>query len=425
MNSFIITAADAKYFELVQGTILSIRDKPQGQDSIIGFLDLGCNSEQLQWLQQKVDIIKQAEWEFDFPGKSNAPEYLKGLFVRPFFRQYFPGYDIYFWIDGDAWVQDWKAIELFLQGAVHRGLSVVPEIDRGNQLFYGRMPGYWEAMYQHYQAAFGKEIAEKFYNYPMLNAEVFALHAEAPHWNIWADCMNRGLQKYVSLMTDQLALNFAVYGYRLFEDTEMLPAWCNWTCHYGWPAWDKTKLCFVEPYLPHTPIGILHLTIDKHDFLKLETTDRDTVEVSLRYTPLSKIFKLQEINLLVCPKWEQPEAQLLMQLETIIKSVSQLASRYKTTLLIDISKTSEEKADLVLSTMVLNLFLNENYSINDGLEISLIGHIESEEWHFLRSAIDCRIAIENEDRTAFAYANAESLLTCQLEDLQSLKIQLK
>lgn len=285
MATIIITAANDKYFELVQGTILSIRQKPQGQNAIIGFFDLGCTPEQLQWLQGQVNIIKQADWEFNFPGINEAPEYLKGLLARPFLRQYFPNFDVYFWIDADAWLQDWRAVELFVKGAESRGLAVVPELDRGNLLLYGGLPEYCQWAYQRYQAPFGKEVAQQLCNYPMLNAGVFALHKDAPHWQVWAECLERGLQRNCSLMTDQLALNLAVYNCGLFEHTEMLPAWCNWTCHYGLPAWDKEKYCLVEPYLPSTPIGIVHLTVEKYDQVELLATDRDVVEASLRYTP--------------------------------------------------------------------------------------------------------------------------------------------
>ncbi|WP_199321251.1 TylF/MycF/NovP-related O-methyltransferase [Microcoleus sp. FACHB-831] len=287
MQSFIIiTAADAKYFELVQGTILSIRQKPQGQNAIIGFFDLGCTPEQLQWLQGKVDSIKQADWDFNFPARNETPEYVKGLLVRPFLRQYFPNFDIYFWIDADAWVQNWTAVDLFIQGASHRGLAIVPEIDRGSLQQYGRLPQSWEWNYNVYKANFGEEIAEKVCNYPTLNAGVFALHKDAPHWQAWAQWLDRGLQAAGFVYTDQLALNLAVYC-ELFNKTEMLPAWCNWTCHYGLPAWNKKEGCLVEPYLPHTSIGILHLTVEKYDRVKLRSTDKDEVEVNVRYAEQS------------------------------------------------------------------------------------------------------------------------------------------
>lgn len=288
MQIIIITAADANYFELVRGTILSLRQKPEGENVAIGFFDLGCTPDQLQWLETQVNFIQKPDWDFDFPGKNDAPEYLKGLLARPFLRQYFPNFDIYLWIDADAWVQDWKAVRLLVQGAAKRGLAVVPELDRGYYLAYGKLPWYSEFVYRDYQAAFGEEVAQELHSYPTINAGVFALQKDARHWELWAEYLAQGLQQHVSLMTDQIALNRLVYGTKLFEKTEMLPAWCNWSCNFGLPVWDKQRGCFVEPYLPQEAIGILHMTGHKHDLVNLATTDGDTIEISLRYQPMQE-----------------------------------------------------------------------------------------------------------------------------------------
>ena len=85
-------------------------------------------------------------------------------------------------------------------------------------------------------------------------------------------------------MTDQVALNYAIYRCGLFDRTELLPAWCNWTCHFGFPAWDSAALQYVEPNLPHTPIGIVHLTGPKFDRAIIATTDDAKMECDLRYT---------------------------------------------------------------------------------------------------------------------------------------------
>ncbi|MEG4628740.1 TylF/MycF/NovP-related O-methyltransferase [Microcoleus sp. AR_TQ3_B6] len=288
MQIIIITAADANYFELVQGTILSVREKPEGENVAIGFFDLGCTPEQLQWLKTQVNIIQKPDWNFDFPGKNEAPHYLKGLLARPFLRRYFPNFDIYLWIDADAWVQDWQAVELLVKGAAKRGLAVVPELDRGYYLAYGKLPWYWQFVYRDYQAAFGEEVAQKLHSYPTINAGIFALQQDAPHWEIWAEYLEQGLQQHVSLMSDQIALNRLVYGTEMFDKTEMLPARCNWSCNFGLPVWDKHQACFVEPYLPQEAIGILHITGHKHDLVKLATTDGNQIEISLRYQPKRK-----------------------------------------------------------------------------------------------------------------------------------------
>jgi len=283
MQMIVITAADANYFELVQGTILSVREKPEGENIAIGFFDLGCTPEQLQWLKTQVNFIKKPDWDFDFPGKNEAPEHLKGLLVRPYLRKYFPNFDIYLWIDADAWVQDWRAIDLLVEGASRRGLAIVPEVHRASLQQYGQLPEFWKWVYQQYEANFGVEVANQFYSYPILNAGVFALRKDALHWEIWAEKLNQGLQKSGCVMTDQFALNLAVYSAGLFNLTEMLPAWCNWIFN-GFPVWDKQRGCFVEPYLPQEAIGILHLAgCQQFDRVKLMATDGDILEMSVRY----------------------------------------------------------------------------------------------------------------------------------------------
>ena len=285
MQIIIITAADANYFELVRGTILSVRQKPEGANVAIGFFDLGCTPEQLQWLETQVNFIKKPDWDFDFPGRNEAPEHLKGLLVRPYLRKYFPNFDIYLWIDADAWVQNWKAIDLFVEGASRRGLAIVPEVHRASLQQYGKLPEFWKWVYQQYEVNFGVEVANQLYSYPILNAGVFALRKDALHWEIWAEKLNQGLQKSGCVMTDQFALNLAVYGGGLFNLTEMLPAWCNWIFN-GFPVWDKQRGCFVEPYLPQEAIGILHLAgRQQFDRVQLMATDGDILEISVRYQP--------------------------------------------------------------------------------------------------------------------------------------------
>ncbi|MEG5063534.1 glycosyltransferase [Microcoleus sp. B3-A4] len=305
MQIIIITAADANYFELVRGTILSVREKPEGENVAIGFFDLGCTPEQLQWLERQVNIIQKPDWDFDFPGRNEAPEHLKGLLVRPCLRKYFPNFDIYIWIDADAWVQDWRAINLLVEGSSRRGLAIVPEVHRASLQQYGQLPQFWQWVYQQYEANFGEEIANKLYSYPILNAGVFALRKDALHWEIWAEKLNQGLQKSGCVMTDQFALNLAVYSGELFNLTEMLPAWCNWIFN-GFPVWDKQRGCFVEPYLPQEAIGILHLAgRQQFDRVQLMATDGDILEMSVRYQPK----KQQAISIFKEPKmtYQQPE----------------------------------------------------------------------------------------------------------------------
>jgi hypothetical protein len=282
----IILAADQKYFSLLQGCLASIRDQPAAESAKVAFFDVGCTSEQLAWIRRHVDIVKEPEWEFEFSERERAPQYARGLLARPFLRKYFPDFECYLWLDADAWVQDWAAIELLVAGARKRlGLAIVPEVDRGSRLQYGLLPSYWRRVATWYSASFGDEVAKEFCSYPLLNAGVFAIHHDAPHWDVWKHTLEDAIQRNCGLISDQMAMNYAVYGKGLFDRTEMLPSWCNWTCHFGWPAWDRNRSRFVEPYLPHRDIGIIHFTEKKPAQKVLLTINGDEVTVSVLYPP--------------------------------------------------------------------------------------------------------------------------------------------
>ena len=42
-------------------------------------------------------------------------KWLKSQVSRAFLPKYFPSYEKYLWIDCDAWVQEWSAIELYFK----------------------------------------------------------------------------------------------------------------------------------------------------------------------------------------------------------------------------------------------------------------------------------------------------------------------
>ena len=286
LKTIIITASDVKYFPLAKGTILSIRDQQVDQNTAIGFLDLGCHSEQLQWLKNQVNFICKPDWHFNFPAQNQAPEHLKGLLARPFLREYFPGFDIYIWIDADAWVQKWDAIELLIQGANKKELAIAYELDRGYYQFYDEnFPDRWAGPLQWYRDTHLPEsVIQKIYQFPMINAGVFAIRQSSSLWQAWAEELGKAVQKKAWLLSDQMVLNYLIYRGGFFASTEFLPAWCNWICMYGLPVWDREASCFVEPYLPHTPIGILHLAGPaKRSQVNLLTTNNDLVSMSLLY----------------------------------------------------------------------------------------------------------------------------------------------
>ena len=77
-------------------------------------------------------------------------------------------------------------------------------------------------------------------------------------------------------------------------ETEFLPLNCNWITSNLLPKFSNTEDTFVEPYLPHYKIGIMHLAagiwrdgkdmrVNKDIKIEIDTTENTTVLKSLRY----------------------------------------------------------------------------------------------------------------------------------------------
>ena len=91
---------------------------------------------------------------------------------------------------------------------------------------------------------------------PHINIGVFTLEKD---WSL--DSLAGNFKKALSsgkvFGSEGLAINIAVYDKNV--DVEFLPLYCNWIASNVLPKYDTTKDTFVEPYLPHNKIGIMHL----------------------------------------------------------------------------------------------------------------------------------------------------------------------
>jgi hypothetical protein len=257
-KSIAITGGDAAYFDLMRDCIGSLRATPEGRALALGILDCGLTDEQRDWCRAQGAILVEPIWDFDFPGREKLKDGYKALTARPFLPRYFPGFDLYLWIDGDCWVQQGDALSLFLAAARTGALAAAPEIHRSMRHYRHAWKEFSTINGAAYEESFGKEMAERLIRYPLINAGVFAIAADAPHWAGWAELLGEALQRSAN-MTDQIALNVLVYD-RGFA-CEPLPSRCNWPVHHATPAWDEDRRLFVEPAMPYEPLGILHLTI--------------------------------------------------------------------------------------------------------------------------------------------------------------------
>lgn len=279
MRVLVVTAANEAFMPLLRGLIESLQQwTPRPFDHLACF-DLGFAPESRRWIERVATYVVEPGWDLPVDEKLRCkqPE-LRALTVRPFLPQYFPGYDIYLWIDADAWVQERFALEWLLAGASGGQLAAVPQVHHAylqrEKMFNWRM--------QRMHACFGENAARRLQWSSYFNAGVFALRSDAPHWVLWAKWFNFGLKATNGkLCCDQTALNQAICAERL-PITALSPL-CNWLCHLALPRFDAARRRFCEPTAPGHSIGILHLSADSKDaYLKMHTGDL-IQKLSLRF----------------------------------------------------------------------------------------------------------------------------------------------
>ncbi len=291
MQAIVVSASNSGYFPLLRDLVQSLRDKPESDGLAIGVLDLGLSAEEIAWIRSRNGEVVKPGWDVDLGKQKSAGEPYKAQVNRPFLRKHFPGHETYIWMDADTWVQDWWAMDLLLRGAAKGALAIVPEVDRcfthpSTELSVDKVLGFPYRVssyhYKRYKSIYGKDVAWRMNDKPVLNCGVFALGHDAPHWDAWARELQAGLHRTSRQGLDQTSLNYLVYI--LDYPAERLPARVNWTAHRALPRIDETRRQFVEPYLPNDPVGVLHLTLatkdGQHD---IETLGGDRVRASLRY----------------------------------------------------------------------------------------------------------------------------------------------
>lgn len=296
----IVSLSDEKYFDLLFELISSIKSFKQSKDVSICILDAGMNKYQLDKLTPYVLEIKKAEWDIEVPNyKVRGREWLKSQVSRAFLPKYFKGFDKYIWIDSDAWINDWDAIELLIKGCNQDKLAITQTIAPGYR-DVGRVNWIFKSLasvktqnYKHaISSGFNQEIARKIAFAPHLNVGVFSLSSSSPGWNLWQEILKKSLSKGRVFGSEGLAINIAVYCNKL--ETEFLPPRCNWILSHLLPKYDESNNCFVEPFLPNQKIGIMHLAAgykvgekdirDHKDVLvELNTIDGKKIKKSLRF----------------------------------------------------------------------------------------------------------------------------------------------
>ena len=148
--------------------------------------------------------------------------------MKAFLPNYFPNYKKYLWIDADAWVNSWEAIELYIKGCENKKLAIATSADRSYgrvlraEWFFGSFAKIKSQNYKHAKSSgFSEKISREVALKPHLNIGVFSLEIDAPHWEVWQKNLKKALSSGKIWGSEQIAMNISIYVDKL--DVEILP----------------------------------------------------------------------------------------------------------------------------------------------------------------------------------------------------------
>ncbi|MEJ1977678.1 MAG: hypothetical protein WDN49_17780 [Acetobacteraceae bacterium] len=89
--------------------IASIAAGLESPQVTLACFDIGLEERDRAWLRQRGAQIALPATHLGVDQETHSAM-LRSFLARPFLREYFPGYDVYVWIDSDVWLQDVRVL---------------------------------------------------------------------------------------------------------------------------------------------------------------------------------------------------------------------------------------------------------------------------------------------------------------------------
>lgn len=106
---------------------------------------------------------------------------------------------------------------------------------------------------------------------------------------------------------------------------------------------------------------------------------------------------LRVINVIAFPDWNQREDDLNKVLSTLIEQFFKHPDKDDMCLLIESNNISEEDANLILSAVLMNLFLEKGIEIENEPEICFVRDLTDKQWQMLIARLQYHIVLEKEN----------------------------
>jgi len=126
------SGSDQPYFNLSIQLLESIKATRWYNHIPIKVLDCGLTQEDADYLRQHFGCeVKDPGWDsgVDIQQKSKLKIGMKGCTARPYIAKHFPGYEYYFWLDTDTWVQDERILDRMICLTEEQGLYATRDLE--------------------------------------------------------------------------------------------------------------------------------------------------------------------------------------------------------------------------------------------------------------------------------------------------------
>lgn len=277
----VITAASSDYAALVLGLARSLRDGVRGGSFDFKIIDVGLEPSQLEELSGLADVLPVPEFHLPLEHEAHSRSHLAARAVKPFLARYFPGHEIYTWLDADVWVQRVEALDVLARAAASKDVVAVPSLDRSYPYLYDKTSIHYRWMQPVIEDAFGSEVAAEMEFLPVFNSGVYSARGDSPFWDEFAATLRR-VFAHARDVRDQPAFNVALYRGGL--EVYALPSRFNWLCNHRLPGVDARSGRLVEPLEPHAELDLVHVTsrlVDRSH--RVRVSDGRSRQVSLDY----------------------------------------------------------------------------------------------------------------------------------------------
>ncbi len=253
-KTIVITGCDENHYDLASELLESLRALETRRFDI-GFLQHGTVPLPPA-IGTGADIVAQVDADAS-QVEDGEGFLLARLGTKARLPEYFPGYDLYIWLDGDTWVQNGVGLDQIAQCAQLADLCAHPQADP-NYLTC-RFPDNYTM--HTYDVIYGREVRSKFARFQMVNSGVFGARASSPLWAKWAAALDEVRQRLEGqdkrFFSDQIPLHKLIFS----GEVKLCPlrAVNNWLVGHCTPAIDLRGRRLRAPSFPFEEIHIVHL----------------------------------------------------------------------------------------------------------------------------------------------------------------------